>query len=179
MNEDDVDVHWTLRCSALVCKLTLSKRQSGSICTHSTVELIIAATPLLSLSISPLFSFYWDLSFCLCLRSPPHSALQHTWIILYACSRLPERVGLSARTLQSFHMFALSLNNYRTWVDVSFSHFDSFIMTQWEVNKLIPQMMNLERRREEKPTKDMSGHQLSHSFFSGDKYLMLRLKFMG
>lgn len=78
-----------------------------------------------------------------------------------------------------FHMFALSLNNYRMWADASVSHFDSFIMTQWEVNKLIPQMMNLERRSEEKPTEDMSGHRLSRSLLSSDKYLILRLKFMG
>jgi len=153
-------------------KLTLSKQQSGSICTYSAVELI-CDTFTLPLNISTFLFLLRPFFLSLSPLSPALCSATHVNHIVRLLSSVPERVGLSARALQSFHMFALSLNNYRTWVHVSFSHFDSFIMTQWEVNKLIPQMMNLERRREEKPTKDMSGHQLSHSLLSGNKYLML------
>lgn len=146
-----------LRCAALVYKLMLSKhihsllskQQSGSLCTYSTAELIIAATPhspsqYLSTFLFLLRPFFLSLS----LLSPALCSATRVNHIVHLLSSVPERVGLSARALQSFHTFAFSLNNYRMWVVVSFSHFDSFIMTQWEVNKLIPQMMDPERQRE-------------------------------
>lgn len=137
--EDDVAVHWMLRCAALVYKLMLSKhihsllskQQSGSLCTYSTAELIIAATPrspsqYLSTFLFLLRPFFLFLS--LSLLSPALCSATHVNHIVHLLSSVPERVGLSARALQSFHMFALSLNNYRMWVVVSFSHFDSFII---------------------------------------------------
>lgn len=107
----------------------LSKQQSGSLCMYSIAELIIAATPRSPSQYPSTFLFLLR-PFFLSLLSPALCSATHANHIVRLLSSVPDRVGLSARALQSFHMFALSLNNYRMWVVVSFSHFDSFIMTQ-------------------------------------------------